>query len=1102
MNGGQVIVSIQRRGETSWVYFVVGSIQRYGTEGYRLNVSASSGSYSTSGTGYSWNVVITPAHPESVHNIVDLDTLGYITQEDIVGKETDRYASYNNALIGSGYRTGDWCLFNQATAPTDDTNAVRQPDIADRNANGVVVFGQTLRTDRNPNNFVAAPASAATDYKSGDVIYASIWNKPDARIAITLTSGGTLVGTGDAAYIWATATWDEIGEIPASDVVDYGDYFKIAKEEPTQTIIGITKAMRDFLPTRELDDSDEINTDTPILLENFKHTDLGDIVTWHDEHHVGTFTTDGLTYTTNSSPPNNNEVNYIQFAGDTTRGVVSYKYPNNVARDRLKAKIVIGRAFTLKVGDATVVGKIASTPANLFGRLSFNLNEVTETGTRSNGATAEIITESNIPARSQLAPVAFTGKATDVGVDTTGFNDNLSTDDDDLQKVAQKFDDFTAEITTQDIDRETEAVEGDGDIRLIASKGGAFRDESKDITQNFNSSYFGNDNGGFSVGNKMVILMGNRSIMYSTDGVSFTEKTNQLISENRNISGVSFDSATNTVYVADHEDDKAYVYAWNDSTNTLTAVTNWSLNSGNTIPTAALFMDGVLYVGQNNSTALYAYDINASTKVGTYNATKNKTIEETGVVGMTRVGDVIFVVEVPNGSPIVAYNTSFVKTGLTGGYSVTTPNGMVYYNGYLYLLGWHTDSVSYAYKYSSPLSLVKKTVPQDEVDLQKKIADTPAAVAADGDIDLIGAGQPQQVVPTYDAAADYYTTVDFKGSVYFESGGTKYVIGFSGNRNMYVSKNGGAFTTVTDALQSANNDVEGATVSISGSTISLFILQATTTNAYVYTYNTSNDTLSFVATRALGSFVSAGLSAAFVRNGSELTVWLQGVQQNNIRVYDTDATFSTLTYQSSKSFTNSLGSVNAMEQVVDKVYLISNSGGTAKAYNLDRTVDTSFDFTLSDENTRNDTMYADDTHIYIHDKDDDKFYAYKYKVPSLVKINTPQDALKLPVLVYSSASKEIDGTYATVGTDLLADTEGSLIITFAYDNTGSGQYLPQTVRMLKSRITTTEQRIPVVASVVGGNQSWGIQKSGNNLQVKQYGIASDRSIVDIWQVST
>ena len=264
------------------------------------------------------------------------------------------------------------------------------------------------------------------------------------------------------------------------------------------------------------------------------------------------------------------------------------------------------------------------------------------------------------------------------------------------------------------------------------------------------------------------------------------------------------------------------------------------------------------------------------------------------------------------------------------------------------------------------------------------------AVASDGALTMVGAVE-KDGVPVYDNTADYTTSVDFKGSVYFESGGTKYVIGFSNNRNMYVSKNGGAFTTVTDALQSANNDVEGATVSISGSTISLFILQATTTNAYVYTYNTSNDTLSFVATRALGSFVTAGLSAAFVRNGSELTVWLQGVQQNNIRVYDTDATFSTLTYQSSKSFTNSLGSVNAMEQVIDKVYLISNSGGTAKAYNLDRTVDTSFDFTLSDENTRNDTMYADDTHIYIHDKDDNKFYAYKYKIPTLVKINTPQD---------------------------------------------------------------------------------------------------------------
>ena len=103
------------------------------------------------------------------------------------------------------------------------------------------------------------------------------------------------------------------------------------------------------------------------------------------------------------------------------------------------------------------------------------------------------------------------------------------------------------------------------------------------------------------------------------------------------------------------------------------------------------------------------------------------------------------------------------------------------------------------------------------------------------------------------------------------------MIGFSDNRNMYVSKNGGAFTTVTDALQSANNLVGGATVSVSGSTISILVMQHFSTNVYVYTYNTSNDTLSFVATRALGT-QSAHFrqsSCAFVRNGSELTLWVQ-----------------------------------------------------------------------------------------------------------------------------------------------------------------------------------------------------------------------------------
>ena len=1117
MNGGQVIVSIQRRGETSWVYFVVGSIQRYGTEGYRLNVSASSGSYSTSGTGYSWNVVITPAHPESVHNIVDLDTLGYITQEDIVGKETDRYASYNNALIGSGYRTGDWCLFNQATEPTDDTNAVRQPDIADRNTNGVVVFGQTLRTDRNPNNFVAAPASAATDYKSGDVIYASIWNKPDARIAITLTSGGTLVGTGDAAYIWATATWDEIGEIPASDVVDYGDYFKIAKEEPTQTIIGITKAMRDFLPTRELDDSDEINTDTPILLENFKHTDLGDIVTWHDEHHVGTFTTDGLTYTTNSSPPNNNEVNYIQFAGDTTRGVVSYKYPNTVARDRLKAKIVIGRAFTLKVGNATVVGKIASTPANLFGRLSFNLNEVTESGTRTNGATAEIITESNIPARSQLAPVAFTGKAADVDVDAAGFDGNLSTDDDDLQKVAQKFDDFTAEITAETIDGETEAVESDGDIQLIGSRGGVFPRPARDASADYSDTndFYGSTS--FVVGTTRYVLATkniSRSLFVKKNDGAWVEKTDQLQATNlagrgmiHSISGSTISIAVNNTSTTD-----TFVYTFDTSNDTLTYVATRTRNSNSENGGMAFVKNGsdlTVWIGSGSNTNVSVYDTDATFSTLTYNSSKSFVAASIGNKAMEAVGDIVYMHE-DNTDSMIAYNrdrTRATSYDFQGG----DPNSnnaveTIYADDTHIFINNTTDNKFYAFLWNAPAGLIKKTIPQDEVDLQKKIANTPAAVAADGDVTLIGR-KGGNIVPTYDSASDFspHGTIEFNASCSFVSGGTRYtVLSRQSTRHIFVKKGTGSFTYLTDRLSADNTNPAGMdAVVLSDGTIRIAVADSSDDKIYLYTYNTSDDTLTAVTNVNLQSGNTNPAGLVIVPNGTGYRTYASDSGGTTLYAFTATSTFTTITADSSSNITGTTGAVTGMCRIGEYFYTIDNTSDNGQAYTLAGVRASNFDFDLTSANGQVGSAFSDGEHIFVYDYVDKKFYAYKAFLPiGTVTIPTPQDALKLPVLVYSSASKEIDGTYATVGTDLLADTEGSLIMTFAYDNNGSGQYLPQTVRMLKSRITTTEQRIPVVASVVGGNQSWGIQKSGNNLQVKQYGIASDRSIVDIWQVAT
>ena len=79
-----------------------------------------------------------------------------------------------------------------------------------------------------------------------------IWNKPKTTATLTLTSGGTLVGTGDAAYIYGTGTLAGITD-DFDDVADNGDYFLIAKEEPSDLQVK--------LPATDILDAPWVETD-------------------------------------------------------------------------------------------------------------------------------------------------------------------------------------------------------------------------------------------------------------------------------------------------------------------------------------------------------------------------------------------------------------------------------------------------------------------------------------------------------------------------------------------------------------------------------------------------------------------------------------------------------------------------------------------------------------------------------------------------------------------------------------------------------------------------------------------------------------------------
>ena len=171
--------------------------------------------------------------------------------------------------------------------------------------------------------------------------------------------------------------------------------------------------------SRTLVTDSEIQPDDELLIRPAdgptKKTTVGEFVEHHDESHVGKFSITGLTFVTNSSPSSAGQINFAVNALVNTKGLITYKYADVAARDTMKAKIVVGKRFELKVSDTVKLeGVVASTPVSLFGRLSFNLNEVTTVGTLTNNASVSVILDSKIPARDQIIDAAFKDEPTNL----------------------------------------------------------------------------------------------------------------------------------------------------------------------------------------------------------------------------------------------------------------------------------------------------------------------------------------------------------------------------------------------------------------------------------------------------------------------------------------------------------------------------------------------------------------------------------------------------------------------------------------------------------------------------------------------------------------
>ena len=161
------------------------------------------------------------------------DLSPYALIDRLAGKETDRYFSFTNSE--NEYWPGTMKFFDQTSGVPDNANLIRQPDIADGE---ITVAVGTPRLDRDPNHYVAGTEYGAGDFAIGQVYYLRDWDAKTPGGTLTLTSAGTVDGTGNARRVYFTATLALTGN-ELADVQDNGNYWLFASETPSSYQIDI-----------------------------------------------------------------------------------------------------------------------------------------------------------------------------------------------------------------------------------------------------------------------------------------------------------------------------------------------------------------------------------------------------------------------------------------------------------------------------------------------------------------------------------------------------------------------------------------------------------------------------------------------------------------------------------------------------------------------------------------------------------------------------------------------------------------------------------------------------------------------------------------------
>ena len=351
----------------------------------------------------------------------------YVEIAALIGDDTaDFYTQFQpvsgllNALTTN--KRGAWALATNASGAPTQNDSTNYTQINDGNYTLVIAAIQ-----QNSDWTFKSTAYTASDFESGDILYAHPYDPYDSKnyYKMTLTGNGTLVGTGNAAYIYAPVTVDEVGSVD-----DQSDGWRITETPPTDILSGL----RGRLP---IPSTPELDQSSKLLLSTFNEATIA-----HLGKHIRPDTTAPTIIpttfeTTNANIKNQN--NLIGIQNPLLNGVMAllWSIPNSVndsggnavAVADIEDRLNIHHQFELYSGSKVIKGTVTNFNKVVLPGATYhqvNLQNATQTGSAfTDGESVNIEIKSNLVGRDEFSAIAF-GKVLDLASATPLATDSLA----------------------------------------------------------------------------------------------------------------------------------------------------------------------------------------------------------------------------------------------------------------------------------------------------------------------------------------------------------------------------------------------------------------------------------------------------------------------------------------------------------------------------------------------------------------------------------------------------------------------------------------------------------------------------------------------------